>query len=100
MVMSITSIVWFRLAQTKLLKRSCSSSKASHHSGQIRLISARQSSVGKTSILQSLSAKLMFQRWKYIANQEEHHRTKSFDDEFEGFMKRAGFQRFKDSEGS
>ena len=35
---------------------------------------------------------------KYIANQEEHHRTKSFEDEFEGFMKRAGFQRFKDSE--
>ena len=36
---------------------------------------------------------------KYIANQEEHHRTKSLEDEFEGFMKRAGFQRFKDSEG-
>ena len=35
---------------------------------------------------------------KYIANQEEHHRTKSFKDEFEGFMNRAGFQRFKDSE--
>ncbi len=35
---------------------------------------------------------------KYIANQEEHHRTNSFDDEFEGFMNRAGFQRFKDSE--
>jgi len=35
---------------------------------------------------------------KYIANQEEHHRTKSFEDEFKGFMKRAGFQRFKDSE--
>jgi putative transposase len=35
---------------------------------------------------------------KYIANQEEHHRTNSFDEEFEGFMKRAGFQRFKDSE--
>ena len=31
---------------------------------------------------------------KYIANQEEHHRAKSFDDEFEGFMKKAGFQRF------
>ncbi|MBA3784849.1 MAG: IS200/IS605 family transposase [Acidobacteria bacterium] len=31
---------------------------------------------------------------KYIANQVEHHRTKSFDDEFEGFMKRAGFQKF------
>ena len=37
---------------------------------------------------------------KYIANQDEHHRTKSFEDEFQGFMKRAGFQRFKDSEGS
>ena len=31
---------------------------------------------------------------KYIANQEEHHRTESFDEEFNGFMKRAGFQRF------
>ena len=36
---------------------------------------------------------------KYIANQEENHRTKSFEDEFEGFMKRAGFERFRDSEG-
>jgi REP element-mobilizing transposase RayT len=35
---------------------------------------------------------------KYIANQEEHHRINSFDDEFEGFMKRAGFQKFKDRE--
>lgn len=33
---------------------------------------------------------------KYIANQEEHHRSHSFEDEFEGFMKRAGFQRFMD----
>ena len=33
---------------------------------------------------------------KYIANQEEHHRSKSFEDEFAGFMKRAGFQVFKD----
>jgi REP element-mobilizing transposase RayT len=32
---------------------------------------------------------------RYIANQEEHHRTKGFAEEFEGFMKRAGFQRFK-----
>ncbi|HEX8843646.1 MAG TPA: IS200/IS605 family transposase [Pyrinomonadaceae bacterium] len=31
---------------------------------------------------------------RYIANQEEHHRTKSFAEEFEGFMRRAGFQRF------
>lgn len=29
-----------------------------------------------------------------IANQEEHHRTKSFAEEFEVFMKRAGFQKF------
>ena len=37
---------------------------------------------------------------KYIANQEEHHRTKSFEDEFQVFMKRAGFQRFNAAEGS
>ena len=30
---------------------------------------------------------------KYIAKQEEHHRTKSFDEEIEGFMKRAGFRK-------
>lgn len=30
----------------------------------------------------------------YIANQEEHHKAKSFDEEFQGFMKRAGFQKF------
>jgi len=33
---------------------------------------------------------------KYIANQEKHHCTKSFDDEFEDFLKRAGFEKFKD----
>ena len=33
---------------------------------------------------------------KYIANQEDHHRTRTFDDEFEGFMKRAGFRKFTD----
>lgn len=32
---------------------------------------------------------------RYIANQEEHHKSKSFDEEFRGFMKRAGFQKFK-----
>ena len=32
----------------------------------------------------------------YIADQEVHHKTVSFDDEFENFLKRAGFQRFKD----
>jgi len=30
---------------------------------------------------------------KYIANQEEHHRTKSFDEEYELFLERAGFRR-------
>jgi putative transposase len=33
---------------------------------------------------------------KYIANQEVHHGQVSFDDEFETFLKRAGFQKFKD----
>ncbi len=28
---------------------------------------------------------------KYIADQEEHHQTKTFDEEFEFFMRRAGF---------
>jgi len=32
---------------------------------------------------------------RYIASQEQHHRSISFDHEFEGFMKRAGFQMFK-----
>ncbi|MEO6391361.1 MAG: IS200/IS605 family transposase [Pyrinomonadaceae bacterium] len=32
---------------------------------------------------------------RYIANQEEPHSTKSFSDEFNGFMKWAGFQRFE-----
>jgi len=34
---------------------------------------------------------------KYIANQEEHHQKVSFNDEFEMFLKRAGFQKFKDA---
>ncbi len=33
---------------------------------------------------------------KYIANQNEHHKKISFDDEFENFLRRAGFQKFKD----
>ena len=35
---------------------------------------------------------------KYIASQEEHHKKVSFGDEFESFLKRAGFQGFKDSD--
>lgn len=42
----------------------------------------------------SVSETLVESVRKYIANQEEHHRVKSFNEEFEGFMKRAGFQRF------
>ena len=34
---------------------------------------------------------------KYISNQEEHHQKVSFNDEFEAFLKRAGFQKFKDA---
>ena len=34
---------------------------------------------------------------RYIANQEEHHRKTTFKDEFDDFMVRAGFQRFKDA---
>jgi REP element-mobilizing transposase RayT len=33
---------------------------------------------------------------EYIKNQEDHHRKKSFDDEFEEFLQRAGFEKFKD----
>jgi putative transposase len=42
----------------------------------------------------SVSETLVESVRKYIANQEEHHRVKSFEEEFEGFMKRAGFQKF------
>jgi putative transposase len=34
---------------------------------------------------------------RYIANQEEHHKNVSFDDELEFFLQRAGFQKFKDA---
>ena len=36
---------------------------------------------------------------RYIAKQEEHHKTVSFDDEYEDFLKRAGFQKFEDASG-
>jgi len=34
----------------------------------------------------------------YIANQEDHHRTKTFAEELESFLKDWGFQRFGDGE--
>ena len=33
---------------------------------------------------------------KYIKNQEEHHKAVSFDQEFESFLIKAGFEKFKD----
>ena len=33
---------------------------------------------------------------KYIANQEEHHKKVSFNEEFEDFLFRGGFQKFRD----
>lgn len=33
---------------------------------------------------------------EYIRNQEEHHKHASFGDEFEGYLKKHGFQKFRD----
>jgi REP element-mobilizing transposase RayT len=46
----------------------------------------------------SVSESMLEHARKYIAHQESHHRTKSFDDEFEDFMKRTEFHKFKDRE--
>lgn len=42
----------------------------------------------------SVSESVLANVRSYIANQEEHHRVKSFDEELAGFMKRAGFRKF------
>jgi putative transposase len=42
----------------------------------------------------SVSESILESVRKYIVNQEEHHKAKSFDAEFKEFMKRAGFQKF------
>ena len=39
----------------------------------------------------SVSESILPKVRKYIANQEEHHKTRSFDDEFKNFLKRARF---------
>ncbi len=44
----------------------------------------------------SVSESLVENVRDYIRNQEIHHRTRSFDDEYEDFLLRAGFQRLKD----
>ena len=42
----------------------------------------------------SVSEQVLDRVREYIAGQEEHHRKKSFAEEYEGFMKRAGFEKF------
>ncbi len=36
----------------------------------------------------------------YIKNQEEHHKTKTFKDEYEEFITKFGFQKFNDSDST
>ena len=33
---------------------------------------------------------------EYIKNQEDHHKKKTFQNEFEEFIEKYGFQKFKD----
>lgn len=47
----------------------------------------------------SVSESLVESVRNYIRNQEVHHRTRTFDDEYEDFLIRAGFQKVPDSGG-
>jgi len=42
----------------------------------------------------SVSESLVNRTRKYIKNQEEHHRKKSFQEEFDEFINKYGFSRF------
>ena len=46
----------------------------------------------------SVSPSKLEEARKYIRNQEEHHRKKTFTDEYEEFLKKMGFEKFKDGE--
>jgi len=46
----------------------------------------------------SVSESHLEQVRKYIQNQEEHHRTKSFDEEIDEFMKKYGWNYIKEKE--
>ena len=46
----------------------------------------------------SVSASDLSNVRNYIENQKERHQNISFNDEFEIFLKRAGFQKFKDAD--
>lgn len=45
----------------------------------------------------SISESMVEQVRNYIKNQEEHHKTKTFQQEYDEFILRYGFERFKDS---
>jgi len=44
----------------------------------------------------SVSESMIERVRKYIRNQEEHHKTKSFHDEYEEFITKYGFEKFND----
>jgi REP element-mobilizing transposase RayT len=44
----------------------------------------------------SVSESLIDSTRNYIKNQEEHHKTKSFEDEYNDFLEKHGFERFYD----
>lgn len=43
----------------------------------------------------SVSESMLDKTRDYIKNQEEHHKKKSFQDEYDEFMSKYGFQKFK-----
>jgi REP element-mobilizing transposase RayT len=44
----------------------------------------------------SVSESILPKVRKYIENQEQHHRKKSFEEEYEDFILKHGFQKFND----
>ncbi|HTM64696.1 MAG TPA: transposase [Flavipsychrobacter sp.] len=44
----------------------------------------------------SVSESILDRVREYIKNQEEHHRKKTFQEEYDEFLKRYGFQKFQD----
>ena len=46
----------------------------------------------------SVSESMVEQVRDYIKNQEEHHKTKTFTQEYDEFMLRYGFEKFKDNQ--
>lgn len=44
----------------------------------------------------SVSESILDKVRNYIKNQEEHHRKKSFQEEYDEFLEKYGFERFRD----